>query len=196
MAQNNLLKAGKRLATAAKEQVVSAAQQKVAGVKKKLGTIGSSPVRLTRAATYEVNRAALRLEGKSSGPNTRGGKRKSAQSAKPPVAPVVDKKPTNADKKPAKKVVKKVVTKTASAAQAAAAPAKTMSAREAAREAKTSATTERVAIVGPQANNALQSAGAEFQASNGKRAKRDVKMGALVGRTDGKWHLGKKVGKG
>jgi hypothetical protein len=53
----------------------------------------------------------------------------------------------------------------------------------------------KVEISKPSAGTGLNAELDKFQASSGKTVKKDVKLG-LVGRTGGKWHLGKKAGKG
>ena len=52
-----------------------------------------------------------------------------------------------------------------------------------------------VEISKPTAGTSLNAELDKFQASGGKAAKKDVKLG-IAGRTGGKWHLGKKAGKG
>jgi len=53
----------------------------------------------------------------------------------------------------------------------------------------------KVEISKPSSGTSLNAELDKFQASGGKSAKKDVKLG-VVGRTGGKWHLGKKAGKG
>lgn len=52
-----------------------------------------------------------------------------------------------------------------------------------------------VEISKPASSTSLNAELEKFQASGGKAAKKDVKLG-VIGRTGGKWHLGKKAGKG
>lgn len=205
MAQNNLLGAGKRLVTAAKGRVMSAAEQKAAAARKKIGAVGSTGARLTRAATTTLNRAAMQLEGstQSTGPSTRGGKRavrnaaagpstrggkRGATSAAPAPAPMVDKKPAEVTRKPVAKSAKpaaKPAAKKPSTAPAAAAPTRTVS-----------------SIAADYFNNPKTQAGEESYAmhqaylESTKSKPKDVKIGGIAGRTGGKWHLGKRPGKG
>lgn len=53
----------------------------------------------------------------------------------------------------------------------------------------------KVEVSKPSAGGGLNAEVAKFQASGGKSAKKDIKLG-VAGRTGGKWHLGKKAGKG
>lgn len=53
----------------------------------------------------------------------------------------------------------------------------------------------KIEISKPSAGTSLNAELDKFQASGGKAAKKDVKLG-IAGRTGGKWHLGKKAGKG
>lgn len=54
----------------------------------------------------------------------------------------------------------------------------------------------KVEISKPSSGTTLNAELDKFQASGGKKMKRDVQIGAIAGRKEGKWHLGKKVGKG
>ena len=200
MAQNNLLGAGKRLVTAAKGRVMSAVEQKAAAARKKVGAVGSTGARLTRAATTTVNRTAMQLEGNTqstgpstrggrravrnaaAGPSTRGGKRRATSAA--PAASVVDKKPAEVKRKPVTKAAKPEAKKP-TAAPAAAAPTRTVS-----------------SIAADYFNNPKTQAGEESYAmhqaylESTKSKPKDVKIGGVAGRTGGKWHLGKRPGKG
>lgn len=201
MAQNNLLGAGKRLATAAKGRAMSAAQQKVAAARKKVGAVGSTGARLARGATAELNKAAMQLEGRqsagpatrggrraasgSTGPSTRGGKRGAASAS---AAPLVDKKPAEVKRKPVAKDTKsaaKSAAKKPDAAPTAAEPTRTVS-----------------TIAADYFNNPKTQAGEESYAmhkaylESTKSKSKDIKIGGIVGRTGGKWHLGKRPGKG
>lgn len=53
----------------------------------------------------------------------------------------------------------------------------------------------KVEISKPSSGTSLNAELDKFQASGGKAAKKDIKLG-VAGRTGGKWHLGKKAGKG
>jgi len=54
----------------------------------------------------------------------------------------------------------------------------------------------KVEISKPSSGTTLNAELDKFQASGGKKMKKDVQIGAIAGRKEGKWHLGKKAGKG
>lgn len=53
-----------------------------------------------------------------------------------------------------------------------------------------------VEISKPSSGTTLNAELDKFQAGGGKKTKKDVQLGGIAGRKDGKWHLGKKAGKG
>lgn len=127
-----------------------------------------------RAKASEASMTTTPRGGAGSGgrPARRGGARKGKAVASPAVA-------TEA-KKPAK---------TASAANTAAPAAK----------AKATPTMTRGSMKRPEGTVKVADVQNKIEApakSGLSKAKRDIKVGGLVGRTGGKWHLGKKVGKG
>lgn len=54
----------------------------------------------------------------------------------------------------------------------------------------------KVEISKPSSGTTLNAELDKFQAGGGKKMKKDVQIGGIAGRKDGKWHLGKKAGKG
>lgn len=54
----------------------------------------------------------------------------------------------------------------------------------------------KVEISKPSSGTTLNAELDKFQAGGGKKTKKDVQIGGIAGRKDGKWHLGKKAGKG
>lgn len=210
MAKNKLTAAGNRLATAAKNRAIDVKAQAVAKGRGALGSVGkltTSPVRAgkeainrgTAAAEGAMNRAAFALEGTrgSTGPRRRGGAR--GKTAAKKAAPAVDTKaPVAAPKKSVTPVKKSVVRPTSKPVASAASTAPAVSAREARRASiMTNAENQTIAVVGPSAGGSqLNAAVEQYKASGGKASKKNVQIGGLIGRKDGKWYLGRQKGRG
>lgn len=194
MAQNNIFGAGKRLVSAVKGRAASTAEQKASIVRKKIGAIGSTGARLTRTATYEVNRAALKLEGASSGPTSRGGKRRTSSVTSPA-----------ADKRPVARTARPVTTSSSTKPKGTIKPASRPVKSTQVESATSTAPTRTVSsIAADYFNSPKTQAGEEsyamhkayLESTKAKPKAKDVKVGGLLGRTGGKWHLGKRPGKG
>ncbi len=176
-------------------------------VKKAFGSVDLNPANVgyrNLRAKVKASRAA-KAAAPASGAATRGGKRAEATAKAAPAAKAAPKKmaPAKAKAAPAKKAAPKAASKTSSYGNDSYSQHETFrkeleagggrAAWNASKQAEAGGA--KVEISKPSSGTSLNAELDKFQASGGKSAKKDVKLG-VVGRTGGKWHLGKKVGKG